>query len=143
MTLRGYRKLTKNINDLPRRAKGNGILEYIYDGYNVDDQGGMSTGDMSLRSNTVPVTEGPLKLDTWHHSAIVYKASTKRLSLFLDGSEVDHEILDNDFDWGPNGLQDTSDGQDVGDHDSNQAYRKGPSIFLGVCLLYTSPSPRD
>lgn len=133
LTLRGYRKLTKNINDLPRRVNGQGTLEYIYDGFNVDDQGGMSTGDMSLRSNTVPVTEGPLKLDTWHHSAIVYKASTKRLSLFLDGSEVAHEILDNAFDWGSNGLQDTSDGQDIGDHDStNQAYRKGPSIFLSV-----------
>ena len=133
LTLRGYRKLSKNINDLPFRKTGQGIIEYVYDGYNVDDQGGMSTGDMSLRSNTVPVTEGPLKLNTWHHSAIVYKASTKRLSLFLDGSEVAHEILDNDFDWGSNGLQDTSDGPDIGDSQStNHSYRKGPSISL--CL---------
>ena len=135
LTLRGYRKLSKNINDLPFRKTGQGIVEYVYDGYNVDDQGGMSTGDMSLRSNTVPVTEGPLKLNTWHHSAIVYKASTKRLSLFLDGSEVAHEILDNDFDWGPNGLQDTSDGPDIGDSQPTyQSYHKGPSISLSLAV---------
>ena len=135
LTLRGYRKLSKNINDLPHRKTGAGTLIYVYDGYNLDDQGGMSTGDMSLRSNTVPVTEGPLKLNTWHHAAIVYKASTKRLSLFLDGSEVAHEILDNEFDWGPNGLQDVSDGQDVADADpTNQSHQKGPEINLCVAV---------
>ena len=132
LTLRGYRKLSKHINDLPYRLSGNGPVYYVYDGYNVDDQGGMSTGDMSLTSNTVPVTEGPLKLNTWHHAAIVYKASTKRLSLFLDGSEVAHEILENNFDWGPNGLQDVSDGQDIADADPTyQSHQKGPSIFIG------------
>ena len=135
LTLRGYRKLSKNINDLPHRKTGAGTLIYVYDGYNLDDQGGMSTGDMSLRSNTVPVTEGPLKLNTWHHAAIVYKASTKRMSLFLDGSEVAHEILDNEFDWGPNGLQDVSDGQDVADADpTNQSHQKGPEINLCVAV---------
>ena len=130
LTLRGYRKLSKHLDDLPHRKQGQGTVEYIYDGYNVDDQGGMSTGDMSLASNTVPVTVGPLKLNTWHHAAIVYKASTKRLSLFLDGSEVAHEILEYDFDWGPNGLQDTSDGQDVADLVPAQAINRGPSISL-------------
>ena len=130
LTLRGYRKLSKHLDDLPHRKQGQGTVEYIYDGYNVDDQGGMSTGNMSLRSNTVPVTVGPLKLNTWHHAAIVYKASTKRLSLFLDGEEVAHEILENAFDWGPNGLQDTSDGQDVADLVPAQAYNRGPSIVL-------------
>ena len=111
------------------------VQYYVYDGYNVDDQGGMSTGNMSLRSNTVPVTEGPLKLNTWHHAAIVYKASTKRLSLFLDGSEVAHEILENDFDWGPNGLQDVSDGQDIADIDPQyQSQQKGPSICVSVSV---------
>jgi len=135
LTLRGYRKLSKHLDDLPHRKQGQGPVYYIYDGYNVDDQGGMSTGDMSLASNTVPVTEGPLKLNTWHHAAIVYKASTKRLSLFLDGSEVAHEILENDFDWGSNGLQDLSDGIDFGD--TNPQYtslHKGPSIALSVSV---------
>ena len=126
LTLRGYRKLGKNINDLPHRVTGQGTVEYVYDGFNVDDQGGMSTGNMSLRSNTVPVTVGPLKLDTWHHAAIGYKASTKRLSLFLDGNEVAHEILENAFDWGTNGLQDTSDGLDSSGN--------GPGIFLGIAM---------
>ena len=136
LTLRGYRKLSKHIDDLPNfRKQGQGTIYYVYDGYNVDDQGGMSTGNMSLASNTVPVTEGPLKLNTWHHAAIVYKASTKRLSLFLDGSEVAHEILENDFDWGPNGLQDVSDGQDIADIDPQyQSHQKGPSISLSVSV---------
>lgn len=136
LTLRGYRKLSKHLDDLPNfRKEGQGTIQYIYDGYNVDDQGGMSTGDMSLRSNTVPVTEGPLKLNTWHHAAIVYKANTKKLSLFLDGSEVAHEILENDFDWGPNGLQDVSDGQDIADLDPTyQSHQKGPSIAVSVAV---------
>ncbi len=136
LTLRGYRKLSKHLDDLPNfRKEGQGTIHYVYDGYNVDDQGGMSTGDMSLRSNTVPVTEGPLKLNTWHHAAIVYKASTKKLSLFLDGSEVAHEILENDFDWGPNGLQDTSDGQDIADIDPQySSQQKGPSIAVSVAV---------
>ena len=135
LTLRGYRKLSKHLDDLPNfRKQGQGTIYYVYDGYNVDDQGGMSTGDMSLASNTVPVTEGPLKLNTWHHAAIGYKASTKRLSLFLDGSEVAHEILENDFDWGSNGLQDVSDGQDIADADSNLSFRRGPSIAVSTAV---------
>ena len=136
LTLRGYRKLSKHLDDIPNfRMQGQGTIYYVYDGYNVDDQGGMSTGDMSLTSNTVPVTEGPLKLNTWHHAAIVYKASTKRLSLFLDGSEVAHEILENDFDWDPNGLQDTSDGQDIADIDSQySSSQRGPSIAVSVAV---------
>jgi len=125
LALRGYKKISKTEDNIESH-KFQGHAYGVYDGYNCVDQGGMSTGNLNMETTSVPVSVGPLKLDTWHHTAIVYKASTKKLSLFLDGKEVVYDTLTDDWDWAdfsilPSGEQVSSN-------------NPGPQIFMSAAI---------
>ena len=87
----------------------------------VDEDGGLrASNSVNFAFRQELVSDEPISGNGWHHVFYVVDSDSDTQALYVDGRIVESGALVNDI-----------------------VYSGATTTYLGTCLLYTSPSPRD